>query len=249
MLKSVLSSIFRGRKEKQALRQEQERYRAEFVANVSHELKTPLTAIRNYVDTLMEGAIDDKKHNRTFLYKIDKHVNNLSLLIDDILEVSRLESKQELGPLVRFDISKTLKRAVETISEKANDKRIAIKLYCSGEQYYINGLEDQVYRAILNLLDNAINYSDEDGSVEISCKQKDNNVEIAIADNGIGIAEKHLPRIFERFYRVDRGRSRELGGTGLGLAIVKHVMNLHQGLVSVKSEIGEGSSFTLRFPL
>lgn len=244
----ILKNLFKKSKEKQARRQE-EKYRAEFVANVSHELKTPLTAIRSCVDTLMEGAIDDKKYNRTFLYKIDKHVNNLSSLIDDILEVSRLESNQEHGQFVRFDVDKIVQRAIETVAENARSKRIIIEKIGASGQYYINGIEDQVYRALLNILDNAINYTGEGGKVRIFCSQKNDNVFLSVVDNGIGISEKHLARIFERFYRVDRARSRELGGTGLGLAIVKHIINTHGGEVLVKSEVGEGSKFTLKFPL
>jgi len=249
MLFSRTFAHFRKLEEKHAQLEQHDKYRAEFVANVSHELKTPLTAIRNYVDTLMEGAVDDKKNNRSFLYKIDKHVVNLSSLIDDILEISRLEARKELGPLIKFDVSKVVRRAVDTIAEKARSKRITIETHCAENQYYINGLEDHVYRAVLNLLDNAVNYTSEDGKIDVFCQQKDGSLAITVADNGLGISKNHLFRIFERFYRVDQARSRELGGTGLGLAIVKHVMNIHNGSISVQSTVGEGSRFILKFPL
>jgi len=224
-----------------------EKYRSEFVANISHELKTPLTAIRNYVETLLGGALEDKEHNREFLDKIDKHALNLSSLIDDILELSSLEGKKEIGPNTRFDLSTVINHAVETVAGKAKRKRIKLEKEC--EPCEILGLEDHILRAIMNLLDNAINYTPEDGKVKIGCRRKNGQVEVEVSDNGIGIPEEHLPRIFERFYRVDKARSRELGGTGLGLAIVKHVMNIHNGSVRAESEEGRGSRFTLIFPI
>jgi len=225
-----------------------ERHRSEFVANVSHELKTPLTAIRNYVETLTGGAIDDKKHNLEFLNKIDKHAVNLSVLIDDILEISRLESKKEMGPFGRIDLAGVVSRAVEMIYERAKKKGISLERKYEGERCFVSGIEEHVYRAVLNLLDNAINYTGEGGTIEIVCAKKEDKIEVSVADTGIGIPPEHLSRIYERFYRVDKARSRELGGTGLGLSIVKHVMNIHNGTVSVESEVGKGSKFTLVFP-
>ncbi len=225
-----------------------ERYRSEFLANISHELKTPLTAIRNYVETLIGGALRDEEHNLEFLNKIDKHSIGLSSLIDDILELSRLESKKEIGQLARLDLKAVIGHAVETVAGGAKKKNIHIEKACEGKDLFIQGLSDHVYRAVLNLLGNAINYTNEGGRVEISCIKEKERVKIAVKDSGIGIPEEHLPRIFERFYRVDKARSRELGGTGLGLAIVKHVMNVHNGSVSVESREGQGSTFTLIFP-
>jgi two-component system, OmpR family, phosphate regulon sensor histidine kinase PhoR len=222
-------------------------YRSEFVANVSHELKTPLTAIRNYAETLINGAINDRDHNLEFLAKIDKHASNLSALIDDILEISNLEAKKELGPYVRIDLEKIISKAIETVSGKAQKKNISLEKQCGGE-FYIHGIEDHIYRAVLNLLDNAVNYTGEGGRVEISCERTGDKLEISVSDNGIGIPRDHLHRIFERFYRVDKARSRDLGGTGLGLAIVKHVANIHNGSVSVESDEGKGSKFTIILP-
>jgi len=225
-----------------------EMYRSEFMANVSHELKTPLTAIRSYAETLINGAVNDKEHNLEFLKKIDKHALNLSALIDDQLEISKLESKKELGPFTRVDILKTISHAAETITEKAKKKNISIEKNISKRECFVSGMEDHIYRAVLNLLDNAVNYTADYGRVEISCVKKDDKIEITVTDNGIGIPKEHLPRIFERFYRVDKARSRELGGTGLGLAIVKHVANIHNGTVSVESEENKGSVFTINLP-
>ncbi|OGC14494.1 hypothetical protein A3J90_03820 [candidate division WOR-1 bacterium RIFOXYC2_FULL_37_10] len=224
-----------------------EKHRSEFVANVSHELKTPLTAIRGYVETLLLGAIGDKDNNMKFLGKIDKHAKNLSALIDDILEISKLESKKELGPFVKIDITRIMAHAVDAVLEKAQKKGITFEKKCSGREVFVVGIEDHIYRAILNILDNAVNYTGSGGVVKISCMQEDGKVVISISDTGIGISKEHIPRLFERFYRVDNARSRDLGGTGLGLAIVKHVMNVHNGEVRVESEEGRGSTFTLTF--
>jgi two-component system phosphate regulon sensor histidine kinase PhoR len=224
-----------------------ENYRSEFVANVSHELKTPLTAIRSFVETLLGGAIDDKEHNVEFLQKIEKHAVNLSQLIDDILEISRLESKTEIGPFDTISLNRIILRAIDIVTEKAKKKQIQIKFASPGREPMVMGIEDHLYRAVLNLLDNAVNYTPEGGMVTITCEIEGKNLLLKVVDTGIGIPTEHLPRIFERFYRVDKARSRELGGTGLGLAIVKHVMNLHKGEVQVKSEDGKGTIFTLIF--
>ena len=225
-----------------------EHYRSEFVANVSHELKTPLTAIRSYVETLLNGAIDDKEHNLEFLKKIERRAANLSYLIDDLLEISHLESRNELGGFTQVDLNQIVGRAIEMAADKSRGKGVVLERKLLAEPILIMGNEEHIYRAILNLLDNAINYTNQNGKVEIYSEKKTDKVEISIADTGIGIPQEHLKRIFERFYRVDKARSRELGGTGLGLSIVKHVMNIHHGSVLVESVLGKGTKFTLVFP-
>lgn len=225
-----------------------ESYRSEFVANVSHELKTPLTAIRNYTEALLDGALTDPQRNLEFLRKLDKHALNLSSLIDDLLEVSRLENKRELGAFLPVDLKKVIGRAVETVEGKIKKKKIALRLKCEGEEQRVMGIEEHLYRALLNLIDNAVNYTNDGGEIEISCRRQAGEVILAVRDTGIGIPAVHLPRLFERFYRVDQARSRDLGGTGLGLAIVKHVVQLHQGSVAVESVEGEGSTFTIKLP-
>ncbi len=222
--------------------------RQEFVANVSHELKTPLTAIRNYVDTLLDGAVEDPAYNRDFLKKIEKNTDSLSNLINDILAISKIESRKEFGAPAPIDLSRVVSRAIDDLLGKAQTKKVEIELLCDESSFITKAIEDQVYRAVINLLDNAINYSSEGGKIRASCRQQEGALEIVIEDNGIGIPKEHLERIFERFYRVDRGRSREMGGTGLGLAIVKHIMGLHGGSVRVESDEGKGSKFYLSFP-
>ncbi|MFH1617031.1 MAG: ATP-binding protein, partial [Candidatus Margulisiibacteriota bacterium] len=225
-----------------------EKYRSEFVANVSHELKTPLTAIRGYVETLLGGAIYDEPRNKEFLRKIEKHSINLSSLIDDILAVSSLESKKEVGHFVPVDISGLVGKAIETVTPRAAQKGVALKRARIDEGCVVSGIEDHVYRAILNLADNAVNYTQQGGEVEVSCAKENGVIRVSVKDTGIGIARDQLERIFERFYRVDAARSRDIGGTGLGLSIVKHIMNVHQGSVEVQSEPGKGSVFSLVFP-
>ncbi|MFA6431991.1 MAG: histidine kinase dimerization/phospho-acceptor domain-containing protein, partial [Candidatus Margulisiibacteriota bacterium] len=166
-----------------------EKYRSEFVANVSHELKTPLTAIRGYVETLIGGAINDKEHNQEFLGKIEKHAQNLSDLIDDILHLSTLESKRDIGTFVKLEVGPLITKALETISVKAKRKGVRLERKCLGDGVYILGIEDHVYRSILNLLSNAVNYCDKGGEVAIACGRNGDKTNISISDNGVGISE------------------------------------------------------------
>jgi len=222
-----------------------ENLRSEFVANVSHELKTPLTAIRGYVETLIDGAINDPEHNREFLQKIDKNAQNLSALIDDLLQLSSLEARRGLEPFADIDLGQEVDKVLETLAGKIKAKRLDV---VKGENGRLSGDAKLIYRALLNLIDNAVNYSDPGGKIEVSCQRTDKTVELSVKDHGLGIAADHLARLFERFYRVDKARSRDQGGTGLGLAIVKHIMEIHGGTVRVESEDGKGSTFTLVFP-
>ncbi|MDD4179371.1 MAG: ATP-binding protein [Candidatus Margulisbacteria bacterium] len=238
----VIAMIFHDISEMKKL----ENLRSEFVANVSHELKTPLTAIRGYVETLLDGAIDDPENNKGFLQKIDKNAQSLSALIDDLLQLSSLEARRGIKPFTDIDVSQVIVRAMETLSGKLKTKEIEI---VGLENCPVTGDENLLYRALLNLIDNAVNYSSPGSKVEIACRRGEKAVEISIKDYGIGIAAEHLPRLFERFYRVDKARSRDQGGTGLGLAIVKHIMEIHGGSVRVESEEGKGSKFTLIFPI
>jgi two-component system phosphate regulon sensor histidine kinase PhoR len=225
-----------------------ENYRSEFVANVSHELKTPLTAIKNYSETLINGGLEDRENSKAFLLKIEKHADSLSALIDDILEISRLESGRNPGERKDINVNDIINRSVEMVLDKAGKKGINIEVKCE-KGIRIKSFEDYLSRAVSNLIDNAINYSGQGGSIRVECLRNDNNIEISVSDNGIGIPKESLERIFERFYRVDPARSRETGGTGLGLSIVKHIMELNGGRVKVESRVGTGSKFTLIFPV
>jgi len=226
-----------------------ENIRREFVANVSHELKTPITSIKGYVETLQEGAIDDRKNAPKFLEIIFKQADLLDALIDDLLSLSKIEQEAERGEVhvAEEPVRRIIEAAFEAHEAKARDRRIQVTLHCEVD-VVVKTNARLLEQAVGNLLDNAIKYSEPGGSVEIDVAQSKSEVTITVSDRGSGIAPEHLPRLFERFYRVDKGRSRELGGTGLGLAIVKHIVQAHGGDVTVESAPGKGSAFTIHLP-
>jgi two-component system phosphate regulon sensor histidine kinase PhoR len=226
-----------------------ENVRRDFVANVSHELKTPVTSIKGFVEALLEGGINDPKQAERFLRIIAKHSDRLNAIIEDLLSLSRLEEDGEKRKisLENVPIKSVLLSAIELSGVKAEEKQMKIDLMCE------NGINANVNaalleQAIVNLIDNAIKYSESGSHVQILVQQGDKEITIAVQDSGCGIAEEHLSRIFERFYVVDKGRSHKLGGTGLGLAIVKHIAQVHGGHITVKSSLGEGSTFTIHLP-
>lgn len=226
-----------------------EAIRKDFVANVSHELKTPITSIKGFVETILDGAIEDKEDTERFLNIIKKHVNRLTAIIEDLLSLSRLE--QESGTaeiyLEETNMADVLKNAISACILKSESKGINIKLQCNPD-IYANLNISLFEQAIINLIENSIKYSETQKDVIVSATKKDKRICVEVRDYGAGIAEEHLTRLFERFYRVDKARSRKMGGTGLGLAIVKHIAGLHGGYVEVKSKIGEGSSFFVNLP-
>ncbi len=225
-----------------------EELRSEFTANVSHELKTPLTAIKASAETLLEGAIDDKENNINFVKQISRHAERLSFLIDDILELSSLEGKKRPDNARAVEIIGVIDQAIEELSSKIHQKKISTSVELHPGSSTVICDQDQILRVFINLLDNAVKYNDPGGSVKITSSDEGDLTRFSVEDTGIGIEEKHLPRIFERFYTVDRARSREMGGTGLGLAIAKHIVELNGGRISVSSRPGKGSvfSFTLK---
>lgn len=227
-----------------------ERIRRDFVANVSHELKTPITSIKGSVETLLDGAMDDPEARGRFLEIIRRHADRLNAIITDLLTLSRMEQEGELRQITRqpTPIRGLLEEAAQVVRHRAEEKHIELDVDCPAE-LTASVAPDLLEQAVINLLDNAIKYSDTGKTVWLSGRAMNGRLQIQVADQGCGIPQEHLPRIFERFYRVDKARSRALGGTGLGLAIVKHIMNLHQGNVSVESTVGKGSVFTLDIPL
>lgn len=221
----------------------------DLVANVSHELKTPVTTIKGFIETLRDGALDDRKNAERFLDIVLKHIERLNLIIDDLLTLAKLE--QSGGSEIEME-EQNIKPVIESVAEdfevKAEHKKIEIKIKCSEE---LTGRFNRhlLEQAIGNLLDNAIKYSDKRSTIEIGAMIKDNELNIYVDDEGYGIAGEHIPRLFERFYRIDKARSRDVGGTGLGLAIVKHLVNVHGGNVKVESNPGKGSIFTIVLPV
>jgi two-component system phosphate regulon sensor histidine kinase PhoR len=226
-----------------------EQIRQDFVANVSHELRTPISSIKGYAETLLEGALDDKDHAREFIGIIIQDSNRLASLINDLLDLSRIESGKMRMVFLPQDAVSLIKRAAAIMENQAKAKSIALKFDLSFGLPKIKADETRFFQVMINLLDNAIKYTTDGGSVMVSAKAVNDALQIDISDTGIGIEEKDLPRIFERFYRVDKARSRELGGTGLGLSIVKHIVQAHGGQVWVVSELGKGSTFSFTIPL
>ena len=226
-----------------------ETVRRDFVANVSHELRTPITAIKGFVETLQNGAIHEPEHAGHFLSIIARQVDRLNQIIEDLLSLSRIEQDAEHGAirLSGGPVRDVLKSAIQNCKDTAMAKDMILELICPADlQAVMNPrlLEE----AVINLLDNAIQYSPPGTPIRIEAEQTGRIIGIHVHDQGPGIASEHLPRLFERFYRVDSGRSRRDGGTGLGLSIVRHIMNAHAGRVTVVSEIGQGSVFSLHVP-
>jgi two-component system phosphate regulon sensor histidine kinase PhoR len=220
--------------------------RRDFVANVSHELKTPLAAIRGYAETLRDGALDEPPTARRFTERILQHCRRLQALLDDLLTLSRLES---VAPAERepVDLSAVVQRAVDLLAAAAREHQVRINVEEESVPP-VSGDADSIERMVLNLLDNAIKYNRPEGEVTVRLTQEDQQAVLEVSDTGIGIPPEALSRIFERFYRVDKGRSRDEGGTGLGLAIVKHVVQAHGGTVDVESRTGQGTAFRVKLP-
>ncbi len=219
----------------------------ELVANVSHELRTPVTTIKGFIETLKDGAIEDPKNAVRFLDIIAKHIDRLNMLIDDLLILSKLEESPDEIKFEEEKIKPLLKSVAEDFEFKAEEKKIHVNIKCDDDlTAKIN--KHLMEQAISNLLDNAIKYSDKKTKIEIGAYDKNGEINIYVEDEGYGIAEEHMPRLFERFYRIDKARSREEGGTGLGLAIVKHIINTMNGNIDVESTPGKGTIFTIKIP-
>ena len=226
-----------------------EQMRSDFAANVSHELKTPLTSIKGFVDTLLEGVVEDTGTAKKFLEIIGIETDRLSRLINDILSLSEIELKKGNTFSKRINISAILKDTIEMMKSHARAKEISIGYLFANDEVWLNANIDRIKQMAINLIDNAIKYTPQGGSITILLEDPGDKIILRVKDTGIGIAREHIPRIFERFYRVDKGRSRTMGGTGLGLAIVKHIVKSMNGHVEVNSEPGKGTEFTIHIPV
>lgn len=224
-----------------------ERVRQEFLSNISHELRTPLTSIIAFVETLEDGAIDDKENNRRFLGVIRRNSERMHSLIADILELSLIESGNVSIEKTQVRLAHLVNEIFDSLSSKADAREVALVHDISGD-VRVFADPGRLEQMLTNLIDNAIKFNNEGGSVEVSCRRAGPVSVITVEDTGEGIPKENLPRVFERFYRLDRGRTREVGGTGLGLAIVKHLARLHGGEVSVESELGRGTAFHIELP-
>lgn len=223
-------------------------YRKEFLGNVSHELKTPIFNIQGYVLTLLDGGLEDETINRDYLMRAERSIDRMITIIDDLEAISQLETGELQIEPERFDIAALAKDVCEAQEMKATSKGIILTLPDDSKPFYVFADRFRVRQVLTNLVVNSVKYGKEYGETKIRFYDAGDNISIEVADNGLGIAKEHLPRLFERFYRVDKSRSREMGGTGLGLAIVKHILEGHNQNISVMSTEGVGTvfSFTLK---
>lgn len=224
-----------------------EQIRTEFVSNVTHELKTPLTSIRGFIETLRGGAINDKKVSYKFLEIIDIEAERLYVLINDILQLSEIETRHTDSNIDTHNLKSIIDETISILKPTAERKGVTLTTEVD-KSISLKVNKDRIKQMLINLVDNGIKYNNENGSVLVSAYKLQGKILIRVKDSGIGIPKDHLPRIFERFYRVDKGRSRNMGGTGLGLSIVKHIVNLYNGDIKINSEVGKGTEFIIQFP-
>ncbi len=221
-----------------------ENYRREFLGNVSHELKTPIFNIQGYIMTLLEGGLEDDKVNRTYLERAEKSVERMVNIVEDLEIITQFESGQLILHKEKFDIvdlARDTMTGIQYSAEKSNVKLVFKDIY--DKPIAVKADREAIQKVISNLLVNSIKYSKPLGETKVSFYDMDENILIEVSDNGIGIAQEHIPRLFERFYRVDRSRSRDIGGTGLGLSIVKHIIEAHNQTINVRSTVGIGTTF------
>lgn len=226
-----------------------EQIRTDFAANVSHEMKTPLTSIKGFIETLQAGAIDNPETARRFLGIMELEADRLNRLINDILSITKLESGTDSVEIKRLNLMDVIKYvALTLLKPQAESKEVTVTVHNPDAPVWVMGNRDRVQQLVLNIVENGIKYNKTGGKVDITVSEDADSYHLIIADTGIGIKEEHLNRVFERFYRVDKGRSREMGGTGLGLAICKHIVNTMNGYIEVNSKYGEGTEFLVTLP-
>jgi two-component system phosphate regulon sensor histidine kinase PhoR len=225
-----------------------ERMRAEFMANVSHELKTPVTSIKGFAETLLDGALYNHRSAEEFVNIINDEANRLSRLVNDILELSRIEFQEVKPQLMPLDLTLRIKEIVDVMEPRFLKKGLSLKAIVPSHPVIVSADAHMIHQSVENLLDNSLKYTPEGGQVTITLLSEPEEAVVIVEDDGNGVPEEDLDRVFERFYRVDKTRSRKLGGTGLGLAIVKHIVSAHGGRVWAESELGRGSSFYISLP-
>jgi two-component system phosphate regulon sensor histidine kinase PhoR len=232
-----------------------ENTRREFVANVSHELRTPLSIIKGYVETLLDAQPPDPETAKQFLETIQRHSQRLEALIGDLLSISALESQEARLNFEPISLRAAAQSVANELAQQARKKSTTVSLEIPEHLPAVRADAQRLHQVLFNLLDNAVKYTQPGSRVVVTAKEKDGEIEVCVADNGPGIAPEHLPHIFERFYRVDKTRSRELGGTGLGLSIVKHIVQAHGGRVwaessprSEQNQLEQGSTFHFTLP-
>jgi two-component system, OmpR family, phosphate regulon sensor histidine kinase PhoR len=221
-----------------------EAYRREFLGNVSHELKTPIFNIQGYILTLLDGGLDDPTINKEYLLRTEKSINRMINIVQDLETIANLETGEQKPRITRFDMIALVKEVFNFLEITAKKRNITFYFDKNYEKPVVVAADKEKIRQVLtNLLDNSVKYGNENGSTKVSFFDMDENVLIEVTDNGIGVAPQDIPRLFERFFRIDKSRSREQGGTGLGLAIVKHIIEAHQQTINVRSTQGVGTTF------
>lgn len=226
-----------------------ENYRREFIGNVSHELKTPIFSVQGFAETLLDGALEDETVNRSFLEKILFNANRLDNLARDLAEIARIETGELEMSAEPFNLQGLIEEVVESLDMKAEQSDVTLACRCPDDVPRVQGDRERLRQVLVNLADNAIKYNQDGGRVELVARTlPSDEVKVSVVDNGIGIKPEHIPRLTERFYRVDKSRSRNQGGTGLGLAIVKHILGAHDRELMVQSTPGHGSTFGFTLP-
>jgi len=229
--------------------QKLEKMRKDFVANVSHELRTPLTSIKSYAETLLEGCVEDKEDIRRFLSVINSETDRMTRIVRDLLELSRLDSHQMQWNIKEISFEDLVRDAVEKMRMESESKGLVLNSYVLGDIPDIEADYGRIQQVVFNIIGNSIKYTPEGGEITVYIGRSYNEVYMKVSDTGIGIPKEDIPRIFERFYRVDKARSRDLGGTGLGMAIAKEIVEAHSGTISLTSEPGKGTEVTVRLPV
>ncbi|EON75865.1 Phosphate regulon sensor protein PhoR (SphS) [Lunatimonas lonarensis] len=230
--------------------QQNETFRREFIGDISHELKTPIFAAQGYIHTLLDGAVDDLSVRDKFLKRAAKSLGNLEKLVQDLITLNQMESGMVKFHMTEFDLKETVHEVLEQLEDKANRRNVRMQFQAQANGNFRTFADrDKIFRVVQNLVSNAIKYNKEEGKVTVQLKAGKNRLRLKVRDEGKGIPPEDLKRIFERFYRVDKSRSKEQGGTGLGLAIVKHILEGHKSKISVSSAVGEGSVFSFDLPL
>ncbi len=222
-----------------------EKYRKEFLGDVSHELRTPIFTVQGYISALIDGGIYDENINMKYLERSEKSINRMISIVEDLMAISKLESGELLLCKTLFDIYQLVEEVIESVENKASKKAIELQIEKSHlKNYWVRADRKMIYQVLSNLIVNSINYGKENGTTKVRFYDMAEHIMIEVVDNGMGIKETDIPRIFERFYRADKSHSKETGGTGLGLAICKHIMEAHHQKITVNSEWGKGTSFS-----
>lgn len=243
-VESKVTEWAESKKEEIEQLQQQETFRREFLGNLAHELKTPVFNVQGYILTLLEGGLEDPSINRDYLNRASKGIDRMTYILDELDTITRFESQRMELTIERFDLVKLVKEVMEALENQAEKSNVSLVFKEEYGEIYVEADRPKIERVFVNLIGNAINYSKEGGKVEVRFYETPESQLVEIADNGVGINEEHLPRLFERFYRVEKSRSRHIGGTGLGLAIVKHILDAHNQTINVRSAENVGSTFS-----